>query len=588
MAGRQWKKRVRGKDRVVDCKVNRDRLSLPRNTSILRSSGKGMFRVVVNQINRDRLSLPRDAWKVKTSGGRHGGSGCQPRLRSPVSTRLCSLSRWLLLPALTLTLSACMVGPDYQKPEADIPDKWRVEYQQAAEVANTSWWYRFNDAVLDDLIETALENNRDIRIAAARVEEFAALVDVTRSGLFPQIGYDGTADRSKTSLDTVNGLPQGISRTNDLYNATLNVGWELDIWGKIRRATESARANLLAQEEARRTVILSLVTAVATGYVDLRSLDRQLEIAIRTRKSRADAVDLFELKFKGGVISELEVAQVRSEYEQAAVRVPAIERTIALRENSLSILLGRNPGPIPRGKTIDDLILPEVPQDIPSALLERRPDIRLAEQNLISANAQIGVAKAQYFPTISLSGLFGYASTSLSELFSSSANLWDINAAALGPIFSGGRLSGQLRASKAVQRQVLQGYLRAVQTAFREVDDALVSTQKRREELQAQGRQVVALEDYARLAQLNYDEGQVSYIEVLDAQRRLFDSELIYAQTQNSVYAALISVYKAIGGGWVVDAEYLANEVDFPVDQQHQPVPGAGQTGESDKVGAGS
>ena len=588
MAGRQWKKRVRGKDRVVDCKVIRDRLSLPRNTSILRSSGKGMFRVVVNQINRDRLSLPRDAWKVKTSGGRHGGSGCQPRLRSPVSTRLCSLSRWLLLPALTLTLSACMVGPDYQKPEADIPDKWRVEYQQAAEVANTSWWYRFNDAVLDDLIETALENNRDIRIAAARVEEFAALVDVTRSGLFPQIGYDGTADRSKTSLDTVNGLPQGISRTNDLYNATLNVGWELDIWGKIRRATESARANLLAQEEARRTVILSLVTAVATGYVDLRSLDRQLEIAIRTRKSRADAVDLFELKFKGGVISELEVAQVRSEYEQAAVRVPAIERTIALRENSLSILLGRNPGPIPRGKTIDDLILPEVPQDIPSALLERRPDIRLAEQNLISANAQIGVAKAQYFPTISLSGLFGYASTSLSELFSSSANLWDINAAALGPIFSGGRLSGQLRASKAVQRQVLQGYLRAVQTAFREVDDALVSTQKRREELQAQGRQVVALEDYARLAQLNYDEGQVSYIEVLDAQRRLFDSELIYAQTQNSVYAALISVYKAIGGGWVVDAEYLANEVDFPVDQQHQPVPGAGQTSESDKVGAGS
>ncbi|HBE91075.1 MAG TPA: RND transporter, partial [Gammaproteobacteria bacterium] len=361
--------------------------------------------------------------------------------------------------------------------------------------------------------------------------------------------------------------------------------WELDIWGKVRRATESARANLLAQEETRRTVILSLVSAVATGYVDLRSLDRQLEIAKRTLDARAESVDLFELKFKGGVISELEVAQVKSEYEQAAVRVPAIERQIALRENSLSILLGSNPGPIARGKTLEELIEPDIPANIPSELLERRPDIRRAEQDLISANAQIGVAKAQYFPTISLSGLFGYASTSLSSLFSSSANLWDVNAAALGPIFSGGRLSGQLRSSKAVQRQVLYGYLQTLQTAFREVDDALISTQKRREELVAQGRQVAALAEYARLAQLNYDEGQVSYIEVLDSQRQLFDSELIYAQTENQVYASLIGVYKAMGGGWVVDAEFIANEVDFPVDQQHQTPSGAQQTSQSAKLG---
>lgn len=502
-----------------------------------------------------------------------------------MATMAHSLRRLLLIPTLTLTLTSCMVGPDYEKPEADIPDKWRVEYQQAAEVVNTSWWYQFNDAVLDELINTALENNRDVRIAAARVEEFAAIVDITRSGLFPQLGYDGAADRSQMSLDTVNGLPPGISRTNSIYNASLNVGWELDIWGKVRRATESARANLLAQEETRRTVILSLVSAVATGYVDLRSLDRQLEIAKRTLDARAESVDLFELKFKGGVISELEVAQVKSEYEQAAVRVPAIERQIALRENSLSILLGSNPGPIARGKTLEELIEPDIPANIPSELLERRPDIRRAEQDLISANAQIGVAKAQYFPTISLSGLFGYASTSLSSLFSSSANLWDVNAAALGPIFSGGRLSGQLRASRAVQRQVLYGYLQTLQTAFREVDDALISTQKRREELVAQGRQVAALADYVRLAQLNYDEGQVSYIEVLDSQRQLFDSELIYAQTENQVYASLIGVYKAMGGGWVVDAEYIANEVDFPVDQQHQAPPGAQQTSQSGKLG---
>lgn len=464
------------------------------------------------------------------------------------------------------TVSGCMVGPDYEKPEIDIPAEYRFEYGQASEVANASWWVQFNDPVLYSLIDEALRNNRDVRIAAARVEEFAARVDISRSGLFPQIGYDGAANRNKSSLDTVGGLPAGIARTNEIYNASINVGWELDFWGKIRRATEAVRANLLAQEEARRTVILTLVTAVANSYVDLRSLDEQLEIARRTIKARGDSLKLFELKFKGGVVSELEVSQIRSEYEQAAVRIPSIERQIALRENALSVLLGRNPGSIERGKSIDEITLPEVPAGIPSELLERRPDIRRAEQDLIAANAQIGVAKAQYFPTISLTGLFGYASTALSDLFESTANLWGMGGAALGPIFTGGSLSGQLRASRAVQRQVLQGYLLSVQTAFREVDDALISTTKRREELAAQGRQVDALKEYARLAQLNYDEGQVSYIEVLDSQRRLFDAELIYTQTQGLVYASLVSTYKAMGGGWILDAEKIADEVDYPIE----------------------
>jgi multidrug efflux system outer membrane protein len=463
-----------------------------------------------------------------------------------------------------------MVGPDYEKPEVDIPVQYRFEYENSVEVVNNDWWEQFNDPVLYKLIDEALRNNRDVRIAAARVEEFAARVDINRSGLFPQFGYDGSASRSKSSLDTVSGVPQGISRTNDIYNATINVGWELDFWGKIRRATEAARANLLAQEEVRRTVILTLVSAVASGYVDLRSLDEQLEIARRTIKARADSLKLFELKFKGGVVSELEVSQIRSEYEQAAVRIPSIERQIALRENALSVLLGRNPGPIERGKAIDEMTLPDVPAGIPSQLLERRPDIRSAEQDLIAANAQIGVAKAQYFPTISLTGLFGYASTAFSDLFQSTSNLWDVGGAALGPIFSGGRLSGQLRASRAVQRQVLNGYLLTVQTAFREVDDALISIQKRREELGAQGRQVDALKEYARLAQLNYDEGQVSYIEVLDSQRQLFDAELIYTQTQNQVYASLVGMYKAMGGGWVIDAEAVANQVDYPADKEQK------------------
>ncbi len=287
----------------------------------------------------------------------------------------------------------------------------------------------------------------------------------------------------------------------------------------------------------------------------MRALDRQLEIAQRTLATRKNSLDLFELQFKGGVISELEVAQVRSEYEQAAVRVPAAERQIAVLENAISVLLGKNPGNINRGKSINDLVIPKVPEGLPSELLERRPDIRLSEQNLISANAQIGVAKAQYFPSISLTGLFGYASLAMSDLFTSPANLWNISGAAVGPIFSGGKLSGQLRASEAVQKQVLIGYLQTVQNAFREVDDALTSTQKRREELDALGRQVNALKDYARLARLNYDEGQVSFIEVLDAERRLFDVELIETQSRNDVYVSLVTMYKVMGGGWVVEAE---------------------------------
>jgi multidrug efflux system outer membrane protein len=476
-----------------------------------------------------------------------------------------------LLPfTFSLLLSGCMVGPDYEKPEVDVPEEYRFQITDGVDSANTAWWDRFNDPQLYDLIDEALRNNRDVRIAAARIEEFAAVVDINRSGLYPQFGYGGDASRTKSSLDTVGGLPAGIERTNDLYNASINVGWELDFWGKIRRSTEAARANLLAQEEARRSVILTLVSTVTTSYIDLLSLDEQLKVARQTIKARKDSLDLFELKFKGGVVSELEVSQIRSEYEQAAVRIPSIERQVALRENALSILLGRNPGPIKRSPSIDLLTLPDIPAGLPSKLLERRPDIRQAEQNLVAANAQIGVAKAEYFPSISLTGLFGYASTALSELFDDTANLWNVGGDILGPIFTGGRLSGQLRASEAVQRQLLQSYLLSIQTAFREVDDALISTRKYREELAAQGRQLDALREYARLAQLNYDEGQVSYIEVLDSQRQLFDAELIYTQTQGLVFASIVAAYKALGGGWVEEAEAVANEVDFPPEDKQK------------------
>jgi multidrug efflux system outer membrane protein len=469
----------------------------------------------------------------------------------------------VLIIALT-TVTGCTVGPDYVRPEVDTPDEWRFSIADASGTVNSRWWEQFNDPVLDALINEALVNNKDVRIAAARVEEFAARVDITRAGFYPQIGYDGAAGRNKTSL-------AGASpRINDSYLAALNVGWELDVWGRIRRATEAARAQLLAEEEVRRTVILTLVSAVASSYTNLLSLDRQLEIAIRTLKTRGDSVDLFQTKYEGGVVSALEVAQIRSEYEQAAVRIPSLERQIALQENALSVLLGRNPGDIPRGKAIDELVLPQVPAGMPSELLARRPDIQRAEQDLIAANAQIGVARSQYFPTISLSGLFGYASTELSDLLQASSEIWGIGADALGPIFTGGRISSQVRASEAVQRQLLVGYTQTVQTAFREVDDALISNTKRREELEAQGRRVSALQDYAHYAQIRYDEGQVSFIEVLDSERRLFDAELLQAQSKNDVYASLIGLYKAMGGGWIEKAESVANETDYAPDEEKQ------------------
>lgn len=476
------------------------------------------------------------------------------------------MQKLAVLMIMLAVLGGCTIGPDYVKPEVDTPDEWRYSIEDASGTVNSLWWEQFNDPVLDALIQDALANNKDVRIAAARVEEFAARVDITRAGFYPQIGYDGAASRNRSSQAAAGGG----ARINDSYLAALNVGWELDVWGRIRRATEASRAQLLAEEEVRRSIILTLVSSVASSYINLRSLDRQLEIAVRTLESRGKSVELFEIKFEGGVVSELEVAQIRSEYEQAAVRIPSLERQIALQENALSILLGHNPGDIPRGQTIGELGLPPVPAGMPSELLARRPDIQRAEQDLIAANAQIGVARSQYFPTISLSGLFGYASAELSELLQSSSENWGIGADALGPIFSGGRISSQVRASEAVQRQTLVGYAQTVQAAFREVDDALISSVKSREELAAQGRRVAALQDYAHYAQIRYDEGQVSYIEVLDSERRLFDAELLHTQSINDVYVSLVSIYKAMGGGWIQQAETVANETDYAPDEEQQ------------------
>ena len=296
----------------------------------------------------------------------------------------------LVAGATLLVLGGCMIGPDYVRPPVDAPTAWRINDRSARDLANTSWWEQFNDPVLNDLIATALRENKDLLIATARIEEYAGYLGVSRSQLFPQIGVGGDASRQLGSIAGADAL----KRTFSTYDLVAGVNWEIDLWGKIRRQNEAARAQLMASEDAQQGVVLSLVAAVAGGYSSLRSLDRQLEIAKATAKSRGESYRIFQDRYAGGIISLLELSQNKSQYEEALAVVPKVEKEIGLQENALSVLLGRDPGPIQRGKAIDQIVLPVVPAGLPSSLLERRPDLREAEQKLIAANAQIGVAKA--------------------------------------------------------------------------------------------------------------------------------------------------------------------------------------------------
>ena len=408
------------------------------------------------------------------------------------------------------------------------------------------------------MIATALKQNYDLRIATARVDEYYGRYGATRADLFPQIGYGASAGRTQLSEKGAFAGTPGAGSPHTNLQAQFSASWEIDLWGKIRRATEAARADLMAAEDVRSGVILSLVTSVATAYVDLRSLDRQLEIARQTVESRAKSVKLFDLRFKGGNISEMELSQVQSEYYVALAAIPDLEKRVRQQENLICLLLGRNPGPISRGKVLGEITLPAVPAGLPSDILFRRPDIRQAEQQLIAANARIGVAKGQYFPSISLTGLFGSASTDLGDLFTGPAKTWSYAGTLAGPIFTAGKIKGDVKAATSIQQQALFFYEQAIQNGFREFEDALIDQDRTRVQLEAQMKQVEALATYARLARLRYENGYTSYIEVLDAERSLFNGQLTYAQTQDVLLRSLVNLYKASGGGWVVEADKLS------------------------------
>jgi len=461
----------------------------------------------------------------------------------------------ILCGVILALLTGCMtVGPDYKRPAIDTPVAWRFEEKDVRDLANTAWWQQFNDPVLNGLVSTALEQNKDLLIATARIEEFFGRYFSTRGDQFPSAGGNADAFRQRLSEKGFSRF-DGKDNPYNQYEAFLNAGWEIDFWGKFRRATEAARAELLGTEDGRRTVVLTLVSAVAAAYVDIRSLDKQLDITQRTADSRKGTLELFQLRFQNGIISEVDLSQAESEYEDALARIPDIERAIGQTENALSVLLGRNPGPIPRGLPLDALILPAVPAGVPSELLERRPDILRAEQTLIAANARIGVAKSLYFPTISLTGAFGTVSTDLSSLFTASSRAWNYGVPVSVPLFTAGRIGGEVKAAEAAQQLAVYSYQQTIQNAFREVDDALLDRGKSGQRLDALSRQLKALNNYARLARLRYDEGYTSYLEVLDADRSLFNVELAHTSSQNVLFRSLINIYKSMGGGWVDQAE---------------------------------
>lgn len=469
------------------------------------------------------------------------------------------MRRIFILSVFIPLISGCMVGPDYRRPTVDTPQDWRFQQQDTQELADTLWWEQFEDPVLNELIRIGLAENKDIKIAATRIEQFAGRYVTTRAALFPQIDAGASFGRQRSSERGPAPLSTSVENPADMYQALFSASWEIDLWGKLRRARESARADLLSSEEARRGVILSIVSAIATGYINLRDLDRQLEIAQATAKSREESYNIFKLRFTGGIVSELELSQVKSQLEEALATIPVIEKAITQQENALSVILGRNPGPISRGKTIDQIALPLVPAGLPSDLLERRPDIRQAEQNLISANALIGVARAQYFPSISLTGMFGWSSTDISRLFVGPAQTWNWAAQIAAPIFKGGAIYGQVKSSEAYHQELLVVYQQTIQNAFRDVNDALIDRKNTMEQLQIQEKQVSSLDNYARIARLRYENGYTSYIEVLDAERSLFNAQLTKAQTKDFLFQSIINIYKSMGGGWVDQVDRTAS-----------------------------
>ena len=459
-------------------------------------------------------------------------------------------TRWLIAVGLLL-LTGCTVGPKYKRPPVTVPDTYRglapdAGPQTAVSLGDEKWWTVFQDPQLQELVREALSQNYDLRIAAARVLQAQAVLGITRADQFPTI--TGGASTSNERLPATRITPAFETSPSQV---NLSLFWELDFWGKFRRATEAARANLLATEWGRNAVVSSLVSNVASAYFQLLELDSQMEISRNTLRSRRESLRLVEVRAKGGATSLLDVRQSEQLVYTAAATIPDLERRIEQQENLISILLGKNPAPVTRGKSlVENAILPTVPAGLPSSLLGRRPDIQSSEQQLIAANARIGVAKAAYFPQITLTAVGGYQSPALTNLFTGPAGLWSFGGQLVQPIFTGGRIRSNVRLTEAQQQEAVLVYQQSIQQAFREVSDSLVAYRKNQEFRTQQELLTNSAQDATRLSDMRYRGGVTSYLEVLDSDTRYFDAQLTLAQARLNERLALVQLYNALGGGW--------------------------------------
>jgi outer membrane protein, multidrug efflux system len=457
---------------------------------------------------------------------------------------------FLAVAGMIFLQGGCAVGPDYKRPPVASPGTFRGESQASTNsLGDLPWWEVFHDENLKKLVRTAITNNYNVRIAAARVEQTRAMVTEARSQLFPQLNYSGAVARGN-NVGLANTPAPGTGE-GSVIAAYGTASWEIDLWGKVRRMTEAAKAQFFASQEAQRDVRISLIAQVAQDYFQLLALDRELAIAREATNSYGQSLKIFEQRLRGGVASKLETSAAEALLDSSAAMIPDLERQIVQTEDALSVLLGTNAEAIMRENSVfEKQLAPEVPAGLPSALLERRPDVREAEQFLRSANAQVGVAKANFFPELSLTALLGKASPELSALTSGSSTAWSLAAGLTGPIFQGGQLRAQYREAKAVREQYVLQYQQTALTAFQEVADALVAREKLASVRTEQERAVAAYHEAFRIATERYQQGQSSYYEVLQEQQLLFPAENTLAQTQFNQLSAIVQLYRSLGGGW--------------------------------------
>jgi outer membrane protein, multidrug efflux system len=454
---------------------------------------------------------------------------------------------------LGFLLTGCTLGPDYVRPNVPIPGSHRgvVGTPAPESLADLPWWELFKDPVLQELTRDALRNNYDLRTAAARVEEARAQIGVVRSFLYPQVNFNGGGSVEQVSRRSEPPQSFGASRTFQNWLFNFNMVWEIDVFGRIRRQAEAASAVYVATEMDRRGVYIALVADIAQFYFILRELDLELEISRRTLEVNDESIEFYRRRVLGGVSNQLELDQAIANRSRTASVIPDLERRIVSQENLISFLLGRNPGPIPRGTALTDQYYPPaIPTGLPAALLERRPDVQSAEQLLVAANANIGAAKALFFPNFSLSAALGSASHEFSDIADKRAAIWSVAGGFLQPVFQGWRLFWNYEQAEARFDQALAQYEKAAQNGFREVADALVAIEKLREVRIEQEESVRALRDAARLSRLRYDTGLANYLEVLIADQQLFDQELFLARTRGDQLNAVVQLYRALGGGW--------------------------------------